>query len=245
MDITMEELKTLLGMDLPEDAKKLLESVNTAHLALTDANKTMVDTIASKENANAELIQARKDLKAELQELKDSKSKTDDKSVQEKLDALNAEWNEKYQGVVGERDTIKTDMLNKTRFDEFSKLNVASLLPSDWSKEQVAMAMSTIENQVLGNTIHDEAQGWIYKDGDVTMLNGKTGKPMTIEDKFNSIKESGAIDMFLASGSNSGGGTPPSGGNAPVTIPKNLTPAQKAELIGEIGHDAYLAGIKQ
>lgn len=210
----MDELEKLIGMDLPDEAKALLTTIKTSHTALTEANKTMVDTIASKENANAELIQARKDLKTELQEVKDSKLKTDDKSVQEKLDALNSEWNEKYQTLAGERDTIKTDMLNKTKFDEFGSLNIASLLPKEWSKEQIAVAMGSIENQVLGGATHDDTQGWVYKDNDVTRINPTTGRPMTIAEQFESVKSSGSINMFLADSANSGSGTPPNVGGA-------------------------------
>jgi len=242
----MKQIELLLGMDLPDEAKELLKAVNDGYKSLTDANATMVDTIASKENANAELIQARKDLKAELQEVKDNGSKTDDKSVQEKLDALNAEWNEKHQAVLNERDTIKTDMLNKTKLDEFNSLNVASLLPSEWDKPQVAIAMSAIESQVLGNVTHDEAMGWVFKDNGVTKLNPATGKPMTIAERFDEVKSSGAINMFLADGANSGGGTPPNVGATQTTsTDKPLNPAQKAERIKEIGHDAYLKEAQQ
>lgn len=242
----MKQLETLLGMDLPEEAKELLKAVNDGYKSVTDANATMVETIASKENANAELIQARKTLKEELQEVKDSKSKTDDKTVQEKLDALNAEWNDKHQAVVNERDTIKTDMLNKTKFDSFNALNVASLLPSEWDKSQVAIAMSAIENQVLSGATHDEVNGWVYKDNEVTTLNPTTGKPLTIAEKFESVKSSGAINMFLADKASSGSGEVPNvnGAKNTTTANKDMTPSEKAKRIQEIGSDAYLAEVQ-
>ena len=212
----MNEIETLLGMELPEDAKKLLNTVKDGYGKLNEANSEMIKTIEAKERANTEAFNDRKSLREQIKELESGKSKDNDKSTQEKLDALNKEWSDKLQTVVGERDAIKTDMLNKTKFDDFNSLNVASLLPSDWDKAKVDTAMNAIKTLVLDGLVHD-GSAWVYKSNDVTTINVGTGKPMTLSDKFDEVKSSGAIDMFLASGSNSGANVPPQGGNANVT----------------------------
>ena len=207
----MDELKTLLGMDLPDEAKELLNTVNTNYGKLNDANTTLITSIETKERANAEIINDRKELREQIKTLEDSKVKTDDKSIQEKIDKLNQDWTEKYQAKDTELSAIKTDILNKSKFDEFNGLNIAKLLPSDWDDNKASFAMDAIKSQVLANTVHDEQLGWVYRENDVTLHNAGTGKPMTIADKFDSIKSSGTIDMFLADTSNSGGGKTPSG----------------------------------
>ena len=212
----MNEIETLLGMELPEDAKKLLNTVKDGYGKLNEANSEMIKTIEAKERANTEAFNDRKSLREQIKELESGKSKDNDKSTQEKLDALNKEWSDKLQTVVGERDAIKTDMLNKTKFDEFNSLNIASLLPSDWDKGKVGTAMNAIKTLVLDGLVHD-GTSWVYKSNDVTTINVGTGKPMTLSDKFDEVKSSGAIDMFLATDANSGANIPPQGGNTTVT----------------------------
>lgn len=232
-------------MDLSDEVKELLKTVNSSYTKLNEANEEMVKTIESKERANAESFEDRKRLKQELQEAKDNANKTDDKTIQEKLDALNAQWNEKYQAKENELVTIKTDMINKTKLDEFNSLNIAKSFPSDWDDAKVAVAMEAIKGQVLANTIYDEqSKSWVYRNGDVTELNRETGKPMTIGDRFNQVKASGAIDMFLADTSNSGGGSNPKATTQHNHTSKPSTHAEKARFIEQHGSEAYLQMIK-
>jgi len=202
----MKELETLLSMDLDENTKKLLNAVNDGVTKLNNANSEMVRTIESKERANADLIEDRKDLRAKYKELEDTKSKTDDKTVQEQLDAINASWLEKYQALEGDFNAVKTEAINKTKHDEFTELNVGTLLHKDWSDIQKKTAMTTIKTLVLDGATYDETAGWVFKENGVTITDTTTGKPLTISGKFEQVRSSGAMDMFIADSSNSGTG---------------------------------------
>lgn len=243
----MKELETLLSMELDENVKELLNAVNSSYTKLNEANAEMVKTIESKERANAESFEDRKRLKQELQEAKENANKTDDKTMQQKLEALNAEWNEKYQALASERDTIKTDMLNKTKFDEFNGLNIAKLFPKEFNEAQTKIGMDTIQNTILNGTVFDESSNsWVYKENGVTRINPTTGKPFTISDRFAEVRDTGAFNMFIAGNTNSGGGTNPNGSTQTMTpLNKDMSYAEKAKAMQEMGSEAYLKSVKK
>ena len=105
-DTHMEELKTLLGMDLPDEAKSLLEKVNTAYTEKSEAVTNFMTTIESKTNAIAEITEQRAKLKEQLAEAKAGNGGNKDNG-NEQIEKNNAEWQAKYGELEQQYNGIK------------------------------------------------------------------------------------------------------------------------------------------
>lgn len=98
---------------------------------------------------------------------------------------------------------------------------------------------------MLTNLLKDGASiedgGIVYRDGEALIRNDK-GRPMSIKDKFESIKSSGEYDFLFAPSVKEGGGKPPNvGGNngGARTIPRaqfdSMSHAERAAFVKDGG----------
>ena len=209
----MNELEQLLGMDLPTDVKELLNTVKANTSELTKANEAFTELVKTKDRANLEISNDRKELRSQIKILEDAGVKTDDKSVQEKIDKINLDWSEKFKAKDNELNTIKTDMLNKSKFDDFNELQIK--LDPSMNEARTAYEMNNIKNAVMQGREYDEdSKSWVYKNDGVVDINPLTAKPITLQERYTNLTGSGVFDGVLFDGeANSGGGRAPNSSN--------------------------------
>ena len=134
-----------------------------------------------------------------------------------------------------ELEALKSQ-LNNTLFDkELLRLGVSANAVND---KALDMIMSELKS---GVDIADDGSISYKKPDGSTIYNGSTSTPMGVMDRLEEIKASENYSFLFKADNKGGGGTPPTGkgGNQNINT-KTLSPAEKAELIGEIGQEAYL-----
>lgn len=227
----MNELEKLLGMELPDEAKALLEKVKESYKKIEDANENFKNTIESKDRANSEAFEDRRRLREELAKTKEDAANGGNKDNSEQIEALKQAHESKYKELETQYNGLKTQVAEEKRINEFNALNIAAKLPKEWGENQVGVALRAIQREVLDGSVYDSESGtWGY-DGALKYDSG-TGNPLTIEGRAKALIESGAFDIYLAGQEGSGGGTPPSSNNGGGGPKKwgDYTPAELSQI---------------
>lgn len=207
----MNELQELLGMDLPDEAKALLSKVDTSVKQLTEANENFMSSIESKDNAIAEITAERKELRSKVAELKESQGGRN-KDNSEQIEAINAEWKEKYGALETAHNGLKTQVAESERLKVFNDTVIPKLSFPDWyTDEHKAKAIKAIQNDVFEGSVYDNGE-WGYGEAGKLHFDTNTGKPLSIEGKALSLLDGGAFDIYIGGKQGSGGGSQPNSG---------------------------------
>jgi hypothetical protein len=156
----------------------------------------------------------------------DEKVKAEIDNYKSEIDNLRKQQNEIQSKFAEEKAQMKigNEILNSGVGSEAATPEAAELLSSLLIK---------------GATV-DDSGNVVYKNSDgTTML--KDGKPVSVKDRLNELRTNNGYAGLFKSLVTGGSGGPGSGKEASRNVDvSKMNPAQKAELITEIGQDAYL-----
>ena len=167
------------------------------------------------------------------------------KKSSDEVDTLNNQITElrgKYETLETEHNTYKADSEKKNFELAISRSDIFKDVSSDPFLRNAVM-------QTVTNKLIQGEDGNLYAKGDDgKVLNDLvSGKPITGQDMFSKMVESGSISKAALNSTvgNGGGGNPHSRPSNNGGKLKDLSEAGKANLIKEIGNEAYLQRVNQ
>lgn len=192
---------------------------------LSQANKQMAEAIEGKDRVIKEQGDERKTLREKVSTLEDQVKNTpsDTADFQKQIQQIKSDYESKLAENTGIVDSLKKDKIELMRSMQFSDLNLAAKLPSDWSEDQVKSAVEFMKFELSkGLEYNEDGNAFVYMADGVPSINPDTAKPYTIADVAKSRIESGAWNHLVGGNPNSGADR---GGNVEggKVTPKSVT----------------------